>query len=63
MPTAAGTVRHSAAALDEFLEKVGRQIVDDVPAHVLERIEDGRLARTGHTGDEQQARRAPRCGH
>ena len=57
MPTATGTVwPRLALAVDEVLEQRGRQIVDAVPAHVLERIEHGRLARAGHAGDEQQAR-------
>ena len=60
MPTATGTVRHSPLAVDEVLEQIDGQIVDDVPAHVLERVEDGRLARAGHAGDEQQARQSAR---
>ena len=34
--------RHGAAfpvAVDESFEKVGGQVVDDVPTHVLERVE------------------------
>ena len=42
-----------AAAMDELLQQIGRQIIDDVPAHVFECIEHGRLAGTGHAGDEQ----------
>ena len=45
--------------MDEPVEQIGGKVIDHVPPHVFERIEDGRLARTGHAGDEQQARRAP----
>ncbi len=45
-----------ALHLDESLEQVGWKIVDDVPAHVLQGIEDSRFARSGHTRDEQQTR-------
>ena len=63
MPTATGAGAAFAAAVDESLEQVGGKVVDDVPAHVLERVEDGRFARAGHAGDEQQARQraAPRA--
>ena len=32
-----------------------RQIVDDFPAHILERAKHGRLAGAGQAGDEQEA--------
>ena len=43
---------------DEAGEQIDGQVVDNLPAHILERVEDGRLARAGHAGDEQQARQA-----
>src|SRR5690349_14900257 len=54
-----------ATAVNEAVEQVCGKVVDDIPAHVLERVQDRRLARTGHAGDEQQARRAsrPRLRH
>ena len=55
--------RVAPAAVDEVVEQIDRQIVDRVPAHVLELVEHGRFARPGHAGDEQQARQAPRGGH
>ena len=39
-PTAAGAVRHWSSPLTKACEQVGRQVVDDVPAHVLERVEN-----------------------
>src|SRR6185503_6762293 len=48
------------AAMNEVVKQVDGKVVDNVPAHVLERIEDGRLARPGHAGDEQQARQPAR---
>ncbi len=52
-------------AVDERLKKVSGKIVDDVPAHVLERVEDMRLSRAGHAGDEQESRQPARLplGH
>jgi hypothetical protein len=47
-------------SMNEILEKVSREIVYRVPAHVLEGVENGRLARPGHSGDEQKTRRSPR---
>ena len=40
--------RSLAAAVDEFLQQVDGQVVDGVPAHVLQRVEDGGLTRAGH---------------
>ena len=57
MPTAIGTLPASAGRRGRSRSsKATRQIVDAVPAHVLERVEHGRLARAGHAGDQQQAR-------
>ena len=38
---------------EKAIEQQQRQVVDDLPAQVLERPQHGRLARAGHAGDEQ----------
>ncbi len=58
IPTATVSGTALALAMHKLLKQVRRQIVDDVPTHVLERVEHRRLARAGHAGDEQQARQS-----
>ena len=39
--------------LDERSQHLRRQVVDDVPAEVFERVADGGATGTGHAGDDQ----------
>ena len=50
-------------AADKVFKQGDGQVVDAIPAHVLKRVENARLAGPGHSGDEQQAGRGLAVRH
>ena len=39
--------------VNKFLQQIGGQVVDAIPAHVFQRIEHGGFAGSGHAGDKK----------
>ena len=58
MSTIAATFGSDAARalgkLDEWTQHLGREVVDDVPAEILESVADRGSPGTRHPGDDQQ---------